>query len=196
MPKMPVQVKNHLAMPVLSQMPPPASIVTSSTRPGANLRTTKSFNSKSLTRPRADPAQNQHNHTSGTASSQLNHQPDQHPQCSLFFTTIEQNINALANSVNHLANVIGSMESRFLNIENSIARITTESPRALTDSAALVAPVLNTSDQLSSSQAWVMPNRPILSHCIKLRTKSDNQCLLVNRPSLKRGSRNAKTFLF
>jgi hypothetical protein len=111
-------VKNHLSMgPPLVQT---GSVITSS-RLGSNIRSTKSFNSKSLTRSTSRRDENINPKTpplSHSSTIQTNQ-----PQNDTYHN-IEQTINTLANSVKHLASVIGSFESRFVNIENSIASLT------------------------------------------------------------------------
>jgi hypothetical protein len=88
------------------------SVITSS-RIGSNIRSTKSFNSKSLTRATRN-VENSNSKTPPIKSAQTQNDS---------YHNIEQTINTLASSVQSLANVIGSFESRFVNIENSIASL-------------------------------------------------------------------------
>ena len=94
---------------------PTGPIITSS-RLASNLRSTKSFNSKSLTR-----ATHQTDSPNPTHHQVAPSKPDQ-PIAST--QNLEKTINNIANTIKNLADVVGSFEARFVNIENSIASLT------------------------------------------------------------------------
>jgi Cu/Ag efflux protein CusF len=121
-----VQIKNHMmAAPLVHTA---NSNITSSWL-ASNLRSTKSFTSKSLTRPSSTVVvSKQQPQAAADAQTQ---QQQQH---------LEETINTLANTVQHLATVIGSFETRFEAIENSIASITSAQANIMPHTtAALVA---------------------------------------------------------